>query len=97
MKTLRLKNNKGTWQIKYDEKSRSISVEGPEPEGEKLHHWLTKKKHVVVSKSGDLLAVIPAEQWHYIIQAVEKDLYDDFEMVVDWDSADEETVGKRSE
>ena len=89
MKTLRLKNDRGTWLVKYDEESHSVLVEGPAPEGEKLHHWLTKIKHVVVSTKGDLLAVVPAEQWSYMEQAVEKDLYDDFQMVVDGDGTEE--------
>ncbi len=81
MKILRLRKDEKTWQLHYDEESQSISVEGSGPQGEQLHQWLTKRKHVVISDRGDLAAVFPTESWDYILQVIEKDLYDDFGMV----------------
>ena len=85
VKNLLLVKDKDTWMIRYDQDNQSISVAGPEPQGEQLHEWLTSRKHVAVSEKGDLVAIFPVQSWHYLEQVIEKDLYKDFGMRSSWE------------
>ena len=75
MKTLRLQKGKDEWIVRYDEKIRSVTVEGPAPESGQIHDWLSTPKHVVDRDSGEMILVKPVESWAYLTDAVDVDLY----------------------
>ena len=75
--------------MKYDEESQSISIEGPDPEGQQIYQWLTTSKHVIHQETGALISIIPTENWTYMKQVLDVDFYSDLGIVVLWDQIEE--------
>ncbi len=88
MKTLRLQKGKERWLVRYDEKNRSVTVEGPAPLSGEIHDWLSTPKHVVDRESGEMILVKPVESWTYLTDAVDVDLYKSLGIGLQRDDAD---------
>ena len=89
MKTLRLVKDKDQWLLKYDEEKKTVSVEGPAPQGEEIHRWLTMSKMVIERKTGQLISVIPTQSWEYMKQVIEIDMYNDLGIAALWEQEEE--------
>ena len=89
MKTLRLVKDRRQWLVRYDEALQTVRVEGPAPQGQQIHHWLTTPKHAIDEETGVLLSIIPTQSWPFMKQVLEHDLYGDLSLQWVEDPADE--------
>jgi len=90
MKVLWLAKGNDQWVVKYDEERHTLTVEGPGPQGERIHQWLTTPKKTIDPDTGQLTSVIPTHSWAYLVQVIEVDLYNDLGISVLWDRVEDQ-------
>lgn len=67
------------------EEEQTITLAGPGPlQAKQIHQWLTTPKHVIHQETGRLISVMPPQNWNYMKQVLENDLYNDLGLVVLW-------------